>query len=622
MARRRKTWKSDPMSNDHSALLSFGTGRKVFVKSTRGAKALKGAFITDDSGHGNYGREEVYRHVSDPFEISLVSGIRGESELPPTRAVRVISDVVDKYLKVVVKSDYELSNEEKKDEDFVNQQRKANEIKWWVGNIGNPVFNAIDTLRCSTIANERYFRTTCVDLSKISLKKGLENIESDPNLKSMHMWDWGSKQVYHALMNRLLNGKQTDENTFNMGGSREDFTFNKDQWELINQAIDKHFDRFKELSVKGNVKDIISETIDLSISIVHIMSELPVKDVGGDGEGSDTTNSDDDESGGGTGTDGNSDSEQRGIHDSWQTHYDVEIEGTTFNEHIQSAWDEAFKLEESDKVNNGGSIIAKDIDDKRREEVVKMDSFDGDEEDHTVLVRSYPCDPVVLNAHTVNLLNDVERNGVSRRSRYGVPTSDVWKMSRFGDTKVFGKSPAKQGELMILVDVSGSMGHADHEGTTGYDAFQVATAISEVFPMSKTYAFNSSNTQCFIYEIPNGHYLGNSARRSGFEYGGNTDCSALMFMEQMAQGQMQESLAVIISDGSPASPSPMSHRHLHHHTKGVSHRLYDQGLRFVSVLVGGYANQEYYPSDVAVQLDNMSQMQLVGDAIARIGQTF
>ena len=85
---------------------------------------------------------------------------------------------------------------------------------------------------------------------------------------------------------------------------------------------------------------------------------------------------------------------------------------------------------------------------------------------------------------------------------------------------------------------------------------------------------------------------------------------------------MHESLAVIISDGSPASPSPMSHRHLHHHTKSVSHRLYDQGLRFVSVLVGGYANQEYYPSDVAVQLDNVSKMQLVGDAIVRIGQTF
>ena len=129
MARRRKTWKSDPRSNDHSALLSFGTGRKVTVKSTRGVKALKGAFITDDSGHGNYGREEVYRHVSDPFEISLVSGIRGESELPPTRAVKVISDVVNSYLNEVVKGEYQLTDDERKDAEFVNQQRKASEIR-------------------------------------------------------------------------------------------------------------------------------------------------------------------------------------------------------------------------------------------------------------------------------------------------------------------------------------------------------------------------------------------------------------------------------------------------------------------------------------------------------------
>ena len=621
MARRRKTWKSDPMSNDHSALLSFGTGRKVTVKSTRGVKALKGAFITDDNGHGDYGREEVYRHVSDPFEISLVSGIRGESELPPTRAVKVISDVVNSYLNQVVKAEYDLTSEERKDKEFVNQQRKASEIRWWITSLGNPVFNAIDTLRCSSIADARYYRTTCVTESEISLRKGLEHIEKDPNHKNDHMWNWGSKHVYHALMNRLLNGKQTDENTFNMGGLHDDWTFSKEQWEQINQAIDKHIDRFKSLSRDGNVKQIISETIDFAISIVHMMSDLPVRDVGINGDGADTTPSDD-ESGGGIGKDGNSKSKEGGIHDSWQTHYDVNINGVSFNDTIQSAWDLAFKLEETDKKLYGGSIYAKDKHDKRREKVVKMESFDGDEEDHTVLVRSYPCDPVGLNAHTVNLLNDVERNGVSRLNRYGIPTSNVWKMSKFGDTKVFGKSPSKRGELMILVDVSGSMGHADNEGTTGYDAFQVATAISEVFPMSKTYAFNSSDRQCFIYEIPNGHYLGDSARRSGFEYGGNTDCSALMFMEQMTQGQMQESLAVIISDGSPASPSPMSHRHLHHHTKSVSHRLYDQGLRFVSVLVGGYANQEYYPSDVAVQLDNVSQMQLVGDAIARIGQTF
>jgi hypothetical protein len=54
----------------------------------------------------------------------------------------------------------------------------------------------------------------------------------------------------------------------------------------------------------------------------------------------------------------------------------------------------------------------------------------------------------------------------------------------------------------------------------------------------------------------------------------------------------------------------------------VSHRLYDEGLRFISVLVGDYYDTTYYPSDVVVQLANTSDMHKVGEAIQRIGQTF
>lgn len=96
------------------------------------------------------------------------------------------------------------------------------------------------------------------------------------------------------------------------------------------------------------------------------------------------------------------------------------------------------------------------------------------------------------------------------------------------------------------------MGYADQEGNAGYDAFQVSSAISEVFPMAQTYAFNSDNSKCYAYLIPNGMMIGRSARKQGFDYGGNSDCSALLFMEQLMTGKTQDSLAVIISDGSPA----------------------------------------------------------------------
>ena len=81
-------------------------------------------------------------------------------------------------------------------------------------------------------------------------------------------------------------------------------------------------------------------------------------------------------------------------------------------------------------------------------------------------------------------------------------------------------------------------------------------------------------------------------------------------------------MAVFISDGSPNPPSPLERMHLHSHTKKVSHRLYEKGLRYVSVLIGHYAHEEYYPSDVAVKLHEPKDIGRVGEAIGRIAQTF
>ena len=619
MARRRKTWKSDPKANDHSALLSVGLGRRVQVKSTRGEKAIKGQIGTRETWN-----DQVYRHVSDPFEISLVSVIRQESELPPTQAVRVVEDVLHRYITALAEK-IEFTREDK---------QNIRDISYWLRQLGTPIFNGIDTLRCSEMANKRYFRTTCGELSKENLNKGLDMIVRDPRLREEYSGEhehvWGDKHIYHAVMNRVINGKKTERSLFTLPIPdivSEGYSFTDERWEMIHNSIDKHIDMFKSLS-KGNgtEKDVMKEVIDFCISLLHILGNLPDPD--GDGDGG--YDEDRDEN---TGeliekeveNDKGNNSDKGGGFDSWNNHYDVDIEGKTFNEYVQSEWDKLLSEETKKKeATMGGGYSAKDVSDERRTRVYKManDDYSGDLEDHNVIVKEYACDPVDLHANTVNLLNDVERNGFSRKARVGVPTHAVWKLKTLGDTKVFAKSPKRSGELIILVDCSGSMGYADQEGNAGYNAFQVSSAISEVFPMAQTYAFNSDYENCYAYLIPNGMMIGNTAREQGFDYGGNSDCSALLFMEQLMTGKTQDSLAVIISDGSPAPPSPLRSQHLHTHTKSVSHRLYEQGLRFVSVLVGGYANQEYYPNDVAVQLNGVQDMHLVGDAIARIGQTF
>jgi len=619
MVRRRKTWKSDPKANDHSALLSVGLGRHITVKSTRGEKAIKGLIGSFQRGRD----DELYRHVSDPFEISLVSGIRQEGALPPTKATTVINTVLSRYLDEIADK---FSGEMGKD--GVDIPTIIRGINWWIKDLACPLFNGIDTLRCSEMANQRYFRSSCVEMSEENLNKGLDMIVQDERLRSSRYdYVWASKQIYHAVMNRILNGIKTQGSLFiepipNVVGSG--YSFDDKKWELINGVIDEHITKFNSLTAgTGTGEDVMKEVIAFCISLLHILGELPELPQGDgdtdiDGDIEVEIDKDDKDAKDNPNKDGKG-------YDSWQRHYNVDIDGKTFDEYLQSEWDKLLNTENEEKsASVGGGYSAKLKDDERRTQVYEIpnDNYTGDMEEHAVYVQEYTCDPVELNAHTVNLLNDVERNGFSRKARYGVPTHEIWKMRRFGDTKVFGRKPKRQGELIVLVDCSGSMGYPETQDSNSYNAFQVASAISEVFPMSQTYAFNSDYKKCYAYLVPNGMMIGNSARHQGFSLGGNSDCSALLFMEQLMTGKTESSLAVIISDGSPNPPSPMNSQHLHHHTKSVSHRLYEQGLRFVSVLVGGYTNQEYYPSDVAVQLNTVQDMHLVGDAIARIGQTF
>ena len=66
----------------------------------------------------------------------------------------------------------------------------------------------------------------------------------------------------------------------------------------------------------------------------------------------------------------------------------------------------------------------------------------------------------------------------------------MWKMKQLGDTRVFGKTPKKSGQLLVMVDCSGSMGSGYHEGESGYLAYQTAAAIAEAFPMAQVFGFN------------------------------------------------------------------------------------------------------------------------------------
>lgn len=100
--------------------------------------------------------------------------------------------------------------------------------------------------------------------------------------------------------------------------------------------------------------------------------------------------------------------------------------------------------------------------------------------------------------------------------------------------------------------------------------------------------------------------------------GGNPDCTALQHIRRMLNNQFEGAAAVIISDGQPSG----SVNHIKdnrrgsvaEHTKKLAAMYHDMGLRFASVLVGGYWGG-IYPDDMVTVIPD-------GNEIGRLAETF
>lgn len=621
MAQRKLTWKNDPRANDHSGLLSTALGRKVVVKGTRVGKVQRGVVATE---LGTYSHE-LYRHASSPFEVTLVASVRSETSLPIDKANRVIIDATRSYVQNITNA-FDRNPQGLTRDEVDRQNNTIQTVGWKIEDFAPRLYNTLDTLRCAELANKQYLRSGCVDIVMDELKK-----EFDDKLTTngaVRGYSATNNAIWLTVVGTLIGDKSIVRS---IQASKWYHLIDQDSVDLDKVAIiaSDYIEACKAKNLES-AQDVVTKSMSLSIDLLHVLANFPREKGGGKEINLSNTSSPDidvaydDDSGGeevlesGGGRSG----AIQGTEFTNATNF-------TFDEALETQWRELTddlmlkekQAKENKKVGYIGGLESKP---SNLERTVTVDDTDGktDVKRHSVKMLNFTQEAVKLNANTVNLLEDVERSGYASRHRSGYPTPDLWQLKRLGNTKVFGKAPKKSGKLLMLVDASGSMGDGYHESDNGYLAYQASSAIAEAFPNAETYAFNSSDRQCYIYPLQNGFMLGKQAKIEGFRHGGNTDCSALLFMEQMMLGQFQDSLAVIISDGSPNSPSPLDNSHLRSHTRNVSYRLHDQGLRFVSVLVGGYEDSSYYPSDVTVQLRNVADMQKVGEAIQRIGMTF
>lgn len=576
----RLTWKNDKHASDHSSILSVASGKanKVANSRTHAKRGIVG---------GRNDKGELMRHASSPFEITLIAGVRS-STVNIAETHHAIENTVNRYVgDIVIKM-----------LDDHSEQREFDSLKWHIADIAVGIYDFLDTMRCAQEANDYYMRTHCEDVVFEELHKEME------------------KQSLQEI--RLHTDKRIVENTFIdtfiKGEQSSPYYDNTDKiTDLVNAVLpicEAWCDKIKaDASLISTPQATIVTSIKIAIDLIHDITGLPKTEhhlpqvrhtktkrisVGGN-----------------------------------KDNFAPEIEGTDYRNHWQCMFDEWLELQMEEPKGNlfptedekGLSPTGTTVKVNATDELMTLtDDVYTDGDKHSVIMREVQTEPVKLDTHTVNLLLDVERNGTTIKKRSGNPTHEIWKMKKLGDTRVFGKTQARSGKLLIMVDCSGSMGYGYQDHDNGYLAYQTSSAIAEAFPNAQTFGFNSTYRQNFIYSIENGHMI--VGNQKGYDLGGNTDCSALMFLEQQLQGEFADSMAVIISDGSPNPPSPLERAHLHSHTKKVSHRLYEKGLRYVSVLIGHYAHAEYYPSDVAVRLHEPKDIGRVGEAISRIAQTF
>lgn len=210
-------------------------------------------------------------------------------------------------------------------------------------------------------------------------------------------------------------------------------------------------------------------------------------------------------------------------------------------------------------------------------------------------------------------LNILPSREDEKRDIYGEPTPRVWEI-RHGKMRVFQRRSRTQGQVIVMVDCSGSMGcdckthRTDRQygkgvySSRGFVAWVVANIISDRFHNTQVYAWNGTHS-VVVAPVERGHRP--VCREFGIDGIGTPTCSALLYMQSLLQRE-DRAVGILITDGEPENPhtSTMANRN---HTKFIAQHLRDRGVRLGIVEIGPGLN--LFPADVRVQVNNIDQIE-------------
>jgi len=213
----------------------------------------------------------------------------------------------------------------------------------------------------------------------------------------------------------------------------------------------------------------------------------------------------------------------------------------------------------------------------------------------------------------------------ARGARSGVVTPKAWKIN-FGEIKVFTKPPFSLRQVLVMVDLSDSMGcwckscceqSGFEEGKSkAWMALQAATAIGRAFPdTTEIFGFASDSRHTYIYPLEIGREP--MCRRLSPIGVGTPLCVALMRLEEISLS-LNATMAVLITDGDPGTPAPLTSEHMRMHTEMLSQDLYLRGLRYCTVMIGTETRTRLFPSETLVRIRVPSELYKLQEILTKM----
>ena len=244
---------------------------------------------------------------------------------------------------------------------------------------------------------------------------------------------------------------------------------------------------------------------------------------------------------------------------------------------------------------------------------------------HTQNILVLPAEPMVLRHDTKLFLDDMQDTTGEVLRKTGVPTSEAWKLN-LGQLRVFRQRPKRKGKIVVIVDLSGSMGgwcdHAEHRTTgEGFFAFEIAAAIESQFSDVQVFGFASSYAGTNFVRIPKGQKLACPVEHDSISAlgSGTPLCAALQFASDELEGIYSGSSTVFITDGGNTGArgfvdNPGGECDGYDHHRRVSEEMHASGMRFLNIITSN-GGGTHLPQDLTVEV-------LSHDDIPKLAEAF